>query len=116
MEREFSKELRIGNLVNDYFNEVIKVDLVIISNVKKMKIKPIRVTKDWLHKFGFVPDKTFKNYYRLCDESDNPCFVVNYHGDFSECNLDGFNVKLRHIHKLQNLYFALTGQELTINE
>jgi hypothetical protein len=55
--------------------------------------------------------------------------IFPYHNDYEHCliiNLDadenfytvlnGVKLILKHVHQLQNLYFALTGEELTIKE
>ena len=52
--------------------------------------RPIPLTEEWLLKFGF--ERTYNSQFR-------------YFGHY---------IKIKYVHELQNLYFALTGQELTI--
>ena len=68
--------------------------------------KPIMLTIDWMIKFGFK-----YNSFSLLYEKGNVC------GEFC----DGFCVIMNNteyvittVHQLQNLYFALTREELTI--
>jgi hypothetical protein len=95
-------DLRIGNWVRSY-NPIIeeesewqiyKTDMVIICEAEDISYyKPILLTEEWLLKFGFVKDK-LTNYDW-------------YKGDFEICIHD-----IKHVHQLQNLYHALTGEEL----
>ena len=123
-----SKELRIGNYVEIGLNRDFKP---IISTVKKIEeaviwvkepnaptlrlmpietIKPIPLTEEWLLKFGFIelPDGLFLHsmYSIAYDLSDNTVKV----SDSWE-----FGDSVKYVHQLQNLYFALTREELTLN-
>ena len=63
---------------------------------------PIPLTDDWAVKFGYEN----LNEMRVC-------FVDDCIFDFSIDYTQFSNLK---VHEAQNLYFALTGEELTINE
>ncbi len=122
-----AKDLRIGNLV--YFNEeLLKFDFE--SGWNFDFIKPIPLTKEWLLKFGFEKviyesDETgYGNDYELDIKGVG---LISYSDDFS-CALFGSKESskdelgflpnwdnCKHVHSLQNLYFALTGVELTLN-
>jgi hypothetical protein len=122
-----AKDLRIGNLV--YFNEeLLKFDFE--SGWNFDFIKPIPLTEEWLLKFGFEKviyesDETgYNNHYELDIKGVG---LISYLDDFS-CALFGSKESskdelgflpnwdnCKHVHSLQNLYFALTGQELTLN-
>ena len=41
-------------------------------------------------------------------------FTVEYYSDESIFLILNFEVKVKYVHHLQNLYFVLTGEELTI--
>ena len=74
-------------------------------------VKPIRITEDWLLKFGF---EEFKEYsighgYKL----NNISIRIDNFG-FHYLYGIGVNSRLKYIHQLQNLYFALTGKELEL--
>ena len=123
------KELRIGNFLT------VSNNVLAISEIKKdcfcfcqqyideweflfndYDVQPIQITEDWLKRFGFngVENDHIKcknihlsyssvfNRVFISDEDDDPQTVV------------GVNIK--YVHQLQNLYFALTGEELEIKE
>jgi hypothetical protein len=106
-------------------------------NAQYELINPIPITEEWLVKLGFEnwgEDKLFQNEYEkyirfvlhnVIDGTSN--FEVHYitsnYGSkeykefvisFDEDERVPHNVELKHIHQLQNLYFVLTGNELTI--
>jgi hypothetical protein len=95
---------------------------------------PIPLTEDWLLKFGFLPKnfglKLPQGWYELKylsnqhDEMITTWVSVLININSFSCVICdeypdeiGANTKqsIRYIHQLQNLYFALTGEELTIN-
>lgn len=126
-----ARELRIGNLVEypnwsnnkdkcifeigsiSKLNDEITVTkgLIKISSKNIYYFKPIPLTEEWLLKFGF--DNTLAGI---------PSFHNGMFGLFWEnCSLflltQGVCLEIPYIksvHHLQNLYFALTGEELTI--
>ena len=106
-----AEELRIGNYLEDDIGNVITLDRNALPFIVTKWIKchhSIPLTEEWLLKFGFEKlegwDDTF--FFQL-----NNIQIADY--NVSGYDYDGFNIK--HIHQLQNLYFALTGEELTIN-
>lgn len=104
-----AKELRIGNLViiND------EITTMEIGWFSAKSIKPIPLTEEWLLKFGF---KKSNNLYTkdFCGGLYSLQLNLSHNGTYFTY-YDGY-VVLDFIHKLQNLYFALTGEELTINQ
>ena len=80
-------------------------------------LQPIELTEEWLLKFGF---KRVGNYVGI---GFNPRMSIQFHdGNSAECDITqtGQMISFRHghikyVHQLQNLYFALTGEELTID-
>lgn len=111
-----SNELRIGNyILNPYQNKIYTVsginDSSTINNKDRIYIKtkeideysvninvfkPIQLTEDILVKCGFV-------------KIDNDRFELKSFGIIDISTKQG-----KHLHQLQNLYFALTGEELEI--
>ncbi len=79
-------------------------------------IEPIPLTDEWLVKFGL--DQGGYDFYFWTKETPTGLFSIN--GDPES----GYGVRynneieppLEYVHQLQNLYFALTGEELTISE
>ena len=138
-----ASELRIGNYVmaiNNY-EDIFYVNCIyghrdlnitagmyINYDTSIRNIKPRRITEAWLIKFGFNKDdnefrlpkiKGFKDSaYEICIRLYNDfCDVLL---EEEELNVDTFAVilpsKLEYVHQLQNLYFALIGEELTIKK
>ena len=73
----------------------------------------IPLTEEWLLKFGFKESKTF--FGRNSFEKDGYHLIKN--GKYFEFLVIGSSVilaKIKYVHQLQNLYFALTGKELEI--
>jgi len=114
-----SKELRIGNLVlDDSIETVVNGRLLYhmwdFGHEVSKDIKPIPLTEEWLLKFGFEKIKNNGIDYELHD-----C-VISVNAKWmwtTESNLNEVRTLIpTHVHTLQNLYFALTGEELTIKE
>lgn len=127
-----ANELRIGNYVNEYYWNNIKncysLELIKIKGIYETHIvcneedaynlselKPIPLTEEILFKCGFVEEYE--------DEEDNSYFVnssveimkVLFKQEFFLENIDNISLKIKYLHQLQNLYFALIGKELEIN-
>ena len=66
------------------------------------EVKPIPLTEEWLLKFGFENKKIRIGVYDLIVVLPNSAF---YNGCGFPC---------KYVHQLQNLYFAITGEELTM--
>jgi hypothetical protein len=124
-----ANDLRIGNLVNyliidemderkKWFevSEIDYDDLRIIQNKHEINqdYQPIQLTEEWLLKFGFKQIKPNHYWFRDWNSLRFSLIDNNLHcsiGD-DEC---GFLYKMiKYVHELQNLYFALTNEELTI--
>lgn len=73
--------------------------------------KPIPLTEEWLVRMGF------EKYSDGGELKGIDCFYCKgkLKGAISLPNFmfNGF-IQIKHVHQLQNLYFALTGEELTI--
>ena len=93
------KELRIGNYVN-IKDIILRIDLQELY-YNSFPMTPVPLTEEWLLKFGFK--KAYETYYQYKD------FILN--DKFIMMDID-ITIQLKHVHQLQNLYFALTGEEL----
>lgn len=124
-------ELRINNLVyyNNKHNEIgiiteiktsliPKIDYVGINNridiyYQTKHINPIPLTEEWLLNLGFK----LKGFYRLQVTSFlELCWKPHDKTLNLQTEKNGFteDSKVKYVHELQNLYFALTGTELTL--
>jgi len=117
-----AQDLRIGNYYHWYAESKIYLYEIQAKDFCKHNIKnfePIPLTEEWLLKFGFEKvriDYTLTHCYHYQNEY---CWIYLIHGGFEFEFITGnhrFNLmrNFEHVHQLQNLYFALTGQELTI--
>jgi hypothetical protein len=122
-------DLRIGNLIyyrvvdrlderKEWF-EVSKIaayDLTILQESLDYDYQPIPITEEWLLRFGFVKGK-FDNYVIVLD---NEFSKISYWSNAKKIELSNTSgttwgaVNCMYLHQLQNLYFALRGEELTI--
>jgi hypothetical protein len=116
-------ELRIGNYLEMNTNPCIVVELLrfgakrfkyvngteIFTDTHK-ELRPIKLTEQWLLKFGFEKTET-KYYYEK-----QLLFEVHFrNGHLVICRnglIDSMFISIKSVHQLQNLYFALTGEEL----
>lgn len=76
----------------------------------KSKIKPIHLTEEWLLKFGFEKDNAGSFSSKMIDNYSIRIWYVS--GAFRWTANYFCSAELKYVHQLQNLYFALTGQEL----
>jgi hypothetical protein len=118
-----ANELRIGNYV--YFHgdvEEINIDHFNIFNILKDGILlPIPLTEEWLLKFGF---EKVNNELTNIAPLNLPCTFNLPNTPFSFCqgklilttSTGDFCVNTEYVHQLQNLYFALTGEDLKLKE
>lgn len=130
-----ANELRIGNYVgvkdkrNEYYKETFSIqDIFGISGIYTLKegggtfiknrypgifIEPIPLTPEILKKAGF--ETTIE---KSGLEEWNIYMIGNviFHWRYEFLNFGWVNdVDVKYLHQLQNLYFALTGEELEIS-
>ena len=109
-----ANELRIGNWVKDGNDfEQVTIDHLNCLNSRRCEFDSIPLTKEWLLKLGF------KEYMSESDLriSIGGGVLMQFHFGVNqiECWIGDEISKnnVIYIHQLQNLYFALTGEELT---
>ena len=109
-----ANELRIGNFIYNERNEIFKVNW--ITEMIESQSNAIPLTEEWLLKFGFT--RHHDDYYNDIIFIKN--VVNNYEFEWGVYPItlnSGVQINnrtlLKHVHQLQNLYFALTGEELT---
>jgi len=119
-----ANELRIGNWynANGIFKQVTPNTIEEVWIAERTWCKPIPLTEEWLLKFGCEKVKsdipTFSIVYGEFIEDDyEHCLIINLDVDNNfYIVINGVKLILKHVHQLQNLCFALTGEELTIKE
>jgi len=115
-----ASELRIGNIVRyGANNRVLDAELFLQLLKYTTPFDPIPLTEEWLLKFGF--DKVGIALTSIAIAPLNlPCTFNLPNTPFSFCQgklilttgTGDFCVNIEYVHQLQNLYFALTGEEL----
>tara|TARA_R110000868_G_scaffold326106_1_gene587073 strand:- start:240 stop:593 length:354 start_codon:yes stop_codon:yes gene_type:complete len=109
-------ELRIGNWVNV---QDLELTVGMINLDISEGCEPIPLTEEWLVKFGFVKQKYEMSGCSVF-EKGGWRIAYKYRDDFNEFHLWHTQVspptwslcEIKYVHQLQNLYFALTGEEL----
>jgi hypothetical protein len=128
-----AKELRIGNWVNswrisgDWIPKQIEsgkeIDFVFMQE-ENIIYKPIQLTEEWLLKMGFEKDDNYYTSYRLdegyitvkAEDNDWDDLCLDVFIKTADMDKEFYLTAIEHVHSLQNLYFALTGEELTIKD
>lgn len=133
------QELRIGNYIRFQNEHIYGCDLIDIK-LSEIDRDPIKLTEDWLFKFGFLTEsyiatgnfmirgekfvsiecnrgKFNYNIIISADDYDNWRFIVETNPFVNEHKTEfDFTLKpIKYVHELQNLYFALTGEELVVS-
>lgn len=100
-------ELIIGNCVYDNDGSLVIIhDGFGIDHAAQFE--PIPLTEEWLLKFGF--EKNTGDYFLGCFSMR----IVGKEMIWFVCNDGDFSQQVKYVHQLQNLVYALTGEELTI--
>ena len=126
-----ANELRIGNFVNGIYTDnyghlkmdekstICKVITLDNSDLCDYPIyvesdegiehfdefEPIQLTEEWLLKFGFERNGKKLTFWKIDLVEDEEGIF-----SFDEARI---YIDVKYVHQLQNLYFALTGEELT---
>jgi len=123
---------------DSYFNiRELRADSLLVGNgriktrIDIEKIKQIPVTEELLIKFGFeLTDSNYKKITKWSLKEDyieikyatigtNPImeeYMFKLSNVFGYWFFENGHHKIEFVHQLQNLYFALTGEELELNE
>jgi len=119
-------ELRIGNYINYSKENVIVTigDLAVLQQRENDKLatpyEPIPLTEEWLLKFGF---KQQNEFYVISDDLSHYVELLNVRDEWYPWIIELPELSheseqkvcipyIQYVHQLQNLYFALTGEEL----
>lgn len=135
----FSKETQKPQLITGLTEENPFIDAITFDYITYDEIEPIPLTEEILLKCGFEWFKPFKcyshkqlNIYIGLNTKKSECYALHclniddyngvkktkYDGKLyltSEAEYLVSETPIEYLHQLQNLYFALTGQELEVN-
>ncbi len=128
------KDLRLGNLVKDRGEKVIRIDflghiqdgyntkfgqLVFLEGTEVHPMTeysdyaiPIQITDEWIIRFGF--ERQDNSWKRLCICNDWTYLYWERLAGF-ELSVNKHSImlpKILYVHQLQNFYYSLTGEEL----
>ena len=106
-----ANELRIGNYIMNYGgnNDFEVSDEWMLSNWDVIKYQPILITEEWLIDLGF--EDIGGHEYQI----DHDLIVENEYTENGFWNFvygNAYITRIKSVHQLQNLYFAITGKEL----
>ena len=118
-----AKDLRIGNYIQFKANKLpLKVRTNHIQNIEddfhSDIVEPIEITEEWLLKLGLERKSQGEefvwvaNHYMFANPDFGWYFKFKRNGFLSFCYGELFVKDVKSVHQLQNLYFALTEDEL----
>jgi hypothetical protein len=105
--KHYKKELEVENII--YNNPNVDESLTLLNGYETNEIRPIPLNEEWLLKLGF-DDFGFRRF----EKGDFNILKTDLGGFILDTG--GIEPYFEHVHQLQNLYYALKGEELTINE
>ena len=109
-----ANELRIGNLVDDGFENIIEINIDSYREIlvfdANTRWNGIPLTEEWLLKFGFV-----SNPYQDRYEFNSLHIECNKTKGYLELWIEDLP-HIKYVHQLQNLCYLMFNEELTINQ
>lgn len=129
-------ELRLGNYINIIVGDQRNFTTLVVSSIgsnifaqtpngKNISglyndFAGIPLNEEWLLKFGWIWNEECASYEKYPNgDARMNLYFSKVNGSYTMAN-DVIKAliasRIFYVHQLQNLYFALTGEELTINE
>ena len=119
-----ANELRLGNYILTLDGRVETVKYIMGDSANE---NPIPLTEEWLEKFGFkkafaYPDTVPPAPHWEKEEKAAALYCLYFYKTdkgfdlVTSPEMGETIANVQYVHSLQNLYFALTGQELTIKD
>ena len=127
-------ELRKGNLVYNGDGKIVEVETITHISINYQldfgalwtyeeydfdNLNGIPITEEWLLKLGFISsdiNNSIRIHFEHCTDYRFEYYITkipNYHKE--DMYFSGNSIaNIKYVHQLQNLYFALSGKELTI--
>jgi hypothetical protein len=126
-----ANELRIGNYVNEAVRTKIsrKISTYEITKIRALNIhhlemfpisknfEPIQLTEEWVKTLGFklVFAGQGDGFIYECGQLCNAMNIYSRNRNvFLYSTFNSCEINIKYVHQLQNLYFALTGEELSL--
>ena len=118
-------EIRLGNVLLNGFNEIIVIAHSIheknTSGYDFSTLKPMKITEDVLFKLGLekYEDAEIPTYYKkfgnYIEDDFEYCFMIfqDINGNYYT-QIFGKKIILNQVHRLQNLFYEITDEELTV--
>ena len=122
----YSHEIRLGNTYKIELGDgTYKSDLINLEDLSNLLdddlddfYQALEISEEYLIKLGFEYNKRYNNYvikvkgfYNSVGYNDEDCDWY-YNNDSSNAGCY-YITSIQYVHQLENLYFALTGEELT---
>jgi len=110
-----AKNFRIGNLIliHDCLQEIVELPLP--ENCTDKNTNPIKLNEKWLDCFGFVEETSDNFTIRM-----SPIIFTIHRNLITKqfmCRLvKDYSFLVENVHELQNLFFAITKQELGLKD
>ncbi|MBC8395652.1 MAG: hypothetical protein H8E16_00970 [Flavobacteriales bacterium] len=117
-----TEDLRIGNLLYwiispevKKLHPVLQINTVYINDEIPNNYEPIPLDTEWLIKLGFKQENDGLFYRKPYNQK--PIYSRGEYFGFNSLGAGSVNCnEFKYVHQLQNLYYVLTGEELTLNE
>lgn len=110
-----AEHLRIGSLVDFDIRKAIPVTIENISDIDNGHLNAygIELTPEWLERMGFRDRGKYGCLTLIRNDHRISLDVEQIRNEFKIIDPE---VEIKYVHQLQNLYRALTNQEITIKE
>lgn len=115
--------LRIENLVKDEFWAIRRGDsteLIPLADIEPIPLTPEILEKCWFKKGNACYKNAYSRNVLDTDFYLRPSYECGFYWGFNasstklDCELNSVK-PIKYLHQLQNLFFALTGEELEVN-
>ena len=100
-----------GSFINPEYKVRISDKKIGVGSISEENLIPVKLTQEWFEKFGFEAPAEMS-----ADFQKNGIIIYAGHHEWWYGFEKDLQVRLDYVHQLQNLFFALTGEELKIAE
>ena len=118
--KDLANELRVGNYARSQNGKVFEMTYErfrAMLRIRDRDLKPIPISEDWMLEFGAekeIYEEGSDEYYLIIRRDK---FSIIWESDDNVyCDISENVFKLKYVHTMQNMYYALEGEELKINK